>query len=535
MPCRGVWGMVTSGNERPLRARLRALALACAAAMVLVSGALRPAPARADAASEAAAAKVFGEVSGNAARLRMFLQAMPKGGDLHNHLSGGIYAEDFLDAAAARGMCADETGGRIVPPPCPPERLIANLAQHKPFAYAHLVDSLSTRGYQRGVGADEASGHTQFFSSFDKFSPAYGADIGRWLAVARADAARDHVSYLELMHDPPALTDYAIAGGDAPLGETGLAAMYAREIGKVRGVLGQAMAQVDDEEARARTLLACGSKDAAPGCGVAVHYLAFGWRGMPPAAVFRSLMASFALAQRDPRFVGVNIVMPEDDPVALRDYRLHMAMFRFLEAKYPGVKVSMHAGELTLGLVPPEDLRDHIALAVASGADRIGHGTDIAYEDDAPETLARMARDRIAVEVNLTSNAVILGVKGGEHPLALYRSMGVPVVLSTDDAGVLRSDMTNEYRRAVMEQGLGYADLKDLARASLEYSFVPGASLWKDGKLGSAVPACAASLTGTRCRTFLAASEKARLQADLEGRFDRFEHALGRFHNPQGS
>src|SRR3546814_16062555 len=98
-----------------------------------------------------------------------------------------------------------------------------------------------------------------------------------------------------------------------------------------------------------------------------------------------------------------------------------MAMFRFLEGKYPDVKVSMHAGELALGLVPPEDLADHIARAVASGARRIGHGTDIAYEDKAPETLARMAREGIAAEINLTSNAVILGVKGREHPLALYR------------------------------------------------------------------------------------------------------------------
>lgn len=478
---------------------------------------------------------MFDQVSGNAASLRVFLQAMPKGGDLHNHLGGSVYAEDFLDAAAGRGMCADQAIERIVPPPCPPERAIAEMADKQPFAYARLVDSLSTRGYQRGVGADEVSGHTQFFASFDKFGPAYVADIGRWLAVTRADAARDHVSYLELMHDPPVLVGYAMAGGDEPLDETGLGAVYAREIKAVEPLLGKAMAEVDGEEADARRIMACGTKTAQPGCEVAVHYLTFAWRGMAPIIAFRSLIAGFALAHRDPRFVGVNIVMPEDDPIALRDYRLHMAMFRFLEARYPDVKVSMHAGELTLGLVRPEDLRDHIALAVASGARRIGHGTDIAYEDDAPETLARMAREKIAVEVNLTSNAVILGVKGGEHPITLYRRMGVPVMLCTDDAGVLRSDMTGEYRRAALEQGLGYADLKSLARASLEYSFVPGPSLWRDGKLGTAVDACSDSLAGDRCKSFLASSERARLQADLEGQFDRFEHTLGRFNHPQGS
>ena len=52
---------------------------------------------------------------------------------------------------------------------------------------------------------------------------------------------------------------------------------------------------------------------------------------------------------------------------------------------------------------------------------------------------------------------------------------GVPVALSTDDAGVSRSDMTHEYLRAVQTQGLGYVDLKRMARASLEHSFLDAA------------------------------------------------------------
>ena len=114
-----------------------------------------------------------------------------------------------------------------------------------------------------------------------------------------------------------------------------------------------------------------------------------------------------------------------------------------------------------MGLVPPRDLAFHIRDAVeVAGARRIGHGVDISYETDARALLKRMARDRVAVEINLTSNAVILGVKGRDHPLSLYREAGVPVVLSTDDEGVSRSDMTNEYVRAVTEQSLRYADLK---------------------------------------------------------------------------
>ena len=61
------------------------------------------------------------------------------------------------------------------------------------------------------------------------------------------------------------------------------------------------------------------------------------------------------------------------------------------------------------------------------------------------------------VEVNLTSNDVILGIKGADHPLPLYRKYGVPVTLSTDDEGVSRIDLTHEYVRAAMTYPLTYA------------------------------------------------------------------------------
>ena len=178
-------------------------------------------------------------------------------------------------------------------------------------------------------------------------------------------------------------------------------------------------------------------------------------------------------------------------------------------------------------------MRDHIAKAVAiPGVRRIGHGVDIAHEADAASVLARMAAARIAVEVNLTSNDVILGVKGLEHPLALYRAAGVPFVLSTDDQGVSRTDMSREYQRAVEEQGLGYADLKAAARASLEYAFLPGASLWQPGAPGTFIAECADAApggahAGPPCPGLLARSDKARAQWRLERDLAAFEAWVG--------
>ena len=50
-------------------------------------------------------------------KLRNFLFRMPKGGDLHNHLTGSIYAESYLGWAAEDGKCWDILGQSISPGP----------------------------------------------------------------------------------------------------------------------------------------------------------------------------------------------------------------------------------------------------------------------------------------------------------------------------------------------------------------------------------------------------------------------------------
>jgi hypothetical protein len=137
----------------------------------------------------------------------------------------------------------------------------------------------------------------------------------------------------------------------------------------------------------------------------------------------------------------------------------------------------------------------------------------------------------VLVEICLTSNDLILGVIGDQHPFPVYRKYGVPVALSTDDEGVSRSDMTHEYLRAAETYGLTYADLKRIARASLEHSFVAGDSLWSDEHGFRSVPACnkdAASLDrlSESCQKFLNSSERARLQWKLERAFVNFEKSF---------
>ena len=182
------------------------------------------------------------------------------------------------------------------------------------------------------------------------------------------------------------------------------------------------------------------------------------------------------------------------------------------------------------GLVPPEGLCCHIRLAVEEAhAERIGHGVDVMHEDRPYELLKEMAAKHVMVEINLTSNDVILGVAGKDHPLPIYRKFHVPVALSTDDEGVSRIDLTTEYVRAAETYALSYADLKEMVRAGLEHAFLSGASLWREPDVFSrANAACTTDAPGSMkqsapCAAFLSPAKKRSSSGKLERRFREFE------------
>jgi Adenosine deaminase len=269
-----------------------------------------------------------------------------------------------------------------------------------------------------------------------------------------------------------------------------------------------------------------------------VRYLQQTTRTKSPVEVFAQFVYAFELAKVEPRVVGINLVAPEDHPVALRDYTLQMEMLKFLHSQSPTTKISLHAGELKLGLVPPDELRFHIRQAVEIGqAQRIGHGVDVLYEDKPFELMADMKKRGVLVEICPTSNEVILNVKGEEHPFRQYWDAGVPMTIASDDEGISRSDLSNEYLLVAQRYDLSYPDLKRLVRNSLEYSFLKGASLWRP-PLGGALarssgfiaiaPACARDVRGAndlsdRCSTFLQQNDRARTQWQLEAEFAQFE------------
>ena len=462
--------------------------------------------------------------------LLAFLHDIPKGGDLHNHLDGAIYAEDLIDFAASDNFCVDRTTSQLIAPPCDScEKYTSKPAIRCSYAdhvlYNQIVDAWSMRDWRPG----DESGHDHFFASFDKFLLAADSNVGKAVATVINRAAREHVQYIELMHTADGTASAQLG---LKLGRDNDLAKMRKQLlaGGLQEIATATSKTLAEDEVRTRNELKCGTPDAEPGCVVTVRYLYQVLRGLPGPAVFAQILLGFELASTDRRFVGLNLVMPEDWYVPIHDFNDHMAMLDYLHGVYPNVHISLHAGELGIGLVKPEDLAFHIRASVEHGhAERIGHGVDVMQEKDPIGLMKEMAAKNVLVEINLTSNDQILGVSGDDHPLPIYMKYGVPVAISTDDEGVARSDMTQEYLRAVESYRLSYTDLKRMTRQSLEHSFLPGDSLWASTK-GSFRPvtACAANSLGApkptaTCAKFLAASERATEQWKLEAAYAEFE------------
>ncbi len=492
-----------------------------------------PAP---DLTDEARTAAWFEAHRDRPVQLRAFLQRMPKGGDVHSHLGGAVYAESYLAWAGEDGFCLEQEAGgqgerwRLVKCPESAEagagsgiRRVAE-AITDPRIYNRLIDQMSTRDLAY-VGR---SGHDDFFATFPEFGPIARRRQGEMLAEVTARAAAEHTGYLELMMTLGRRQAVAL-GRQTSLGSD-LAAVRERllDAGLLELVAG-GRRELDRAEARARSLLECDTSEPSPGCDVEVRYIQQVLRTLPLEEVFAQIVFAFELARTDARIAGLTLVGPEDDRLAREDYVRHMEMLDVLGSLVPEVAVTLHAGELVLGMVPPEDLRFHIRQAIdLGGARRIGHGTSLAHENDPFGLLARMRERGVAVEICLTSSDVILGVEGTEHPFRTYLESGVPLILATDDAGVSRIDLSHEYLRAARTYGLGYRQLKTFARNSLEHSFLPGASLWQGRVPGRPVVPCAGQPLGVptpaaACAELLSASERARQQWRLETELAAFE------------
>src|SRR5579864_3895960 len=302
-------------------------------------------PAPADSA-EQKTARYFESIRAQPLLLHAFLQQMPKGGDLHNHLSGAVYAESFIKFAVQDGLCIDHAALAFTQPPCDPAsgKPPASVALQDSVLYSHLLDALSMRQFVAGA----ESGHDHFFSTFGKFGPATNAHTAEMLAEARSRAAAGHLQYLETMFNPDGGAASDLGGGlhwnDQEPVEVNLRNLKDQLMsGGLPKIVADASKFLDDTEKKEQELLRCGQSQPDPGCNVRARYLYQVGRGLKKEKVYAQILAGFEMASKDSRVVGLNLVMPEDAYLPVHDFNLHMDMLDFLHKLYPKVRITLHA------------------------------------------------------------------------------------------------------------------------------------------------------------------------------------------------
>jgi aminodeoxyfutalosine deaminase len=213
------------------------------------------------------------------------------------------------------------------------------------------------------------------------------------------------------------------------------------------------------------------------------------WRGQPVEPIFEGLERGRERGQRD---FGVSVLWifdavrhfgPEaagevfDLAARLRDRNVvgvgiggdetrgPAEWFRdlFKKAADNGLRLTAHAGETT----GPESVWGALNI----GAERIGHGLAAARD---PELLEVMAQKQVPVEICITSN-----LRTGacaelmEHPVRKFFDNGLMVTLNTDDPAMFQTSLNKEYEIARQEFKFTDEQLRELARNSIEASFLP--------------------------------------------------------------
>jgi adenosine deaminase CECR1 len=397
----------------------------------------------------------FEELKANATpqQLYTFLYALPKGGDLHNHLSGAGLPEWWWNAALAQEKNGYTYYTKVKINNCvpygsnefgaAPYLLLFRTVQASNYApldacqkseYKRLQDLTATekQGWLDSIWLNQPyEGRDEFFST-------------HWQRLN------------DVWRNPYVIAEILYRNMEA-FGKEGMVYLETQQ-----GAIGALKADgsiftPDETVALYRQRLAAADAKAT---GVTVRFQTDILRFLPDAEASLKEEYAFVDQHRD-LWVGINMVGREDNE---KGYPLRfLSTVRELRRHYPDINLSIHAGE-------NDEPNSHIRDTLLLGAKRIGHGVNLIKD---PDTLLLMRNGPYMVEINLISNLLLEYVKDySEHPFPEYLRIGVPVALSTDDRGMWGSNLTDEYYVAVHEFNLSWEELVQLGRNSLQYSFV---------------------------------------------------------------
>ncbi|WP_273454913.1 adenosine deaminase family protein [Nevskia ramosa] len=382
-----------------------------------------------------------------------FLYALPKGGDLHNHLTGAGLSEWWWDAAIAQQARGYTYYTKVRINNCLPYG--SNEYSFAP--YLILFRTLQKSSYDKLDACQQ--------SEYKRFQDLTAVEKQGWLDSIRLDKSYEgrneffgrHWERLnELWRNPYVVAEILFQNMQA-FGKEGLTYLETQE-----GPEGQLKADgsvFSDDETVAIYRQRLADADA-KATGVTVRFQSSILRFLPGAEQDLKDLYAFTAKHRD-LWVGVNMVGREDDD---KGYPLRfLPTLRALRKQYPDIHLSIHAGEV-------DEPNHHVRDTLQIGAERIGHGNNLITD---PDTMLLMRNGPYMVEINLISNLLLEYVQNfQQHPFPEYLRTGIPVALSTDDRGMWDSNMTDEYFVAVREFNLSWEEIVLIGRNSLKYSFV---------------------------------------------------------------
>ena len=391
--------------------------------------------------------------TGGAEDLYRVLYYMPKGGDLHNHLSGSNFSEWWYELALAQKERGYHYFTKV---------RIENCVEYGDNEFDRAPYYLMFRNIMAFDYENLSDCEKREYKPLEKLNDEEKAG---WLASIRLDKpyeGRDeffetHWPRLFALVQNPYLQAETMYRNMQAFGAEGVT--YIETQVNVLGFRKPDGSVLAPEETAAILRKRLQQEDALA-TGVTVRLQLNVLRFAPNAEELLREKYEFVHNNSD-LFVAVNMVGREDNS---KGYPLRfLETLRDLRRQYSGVRLSIHAGEVD---EPNKHVRDTLLL----GADRIGHGINLITDDD---TMHLMRHGPYMVEINLISNFLLQYVSDyAEHPFPEYLRTGIPVALSTDDRGMWDSTMTDEFFVAVTEFNLSWDEIKTLSRNSLQYAFV---------------------------------------------------------------
>lgn len=468
----------------------------------------------------------FNHIENNPTKLYHFLLKMPKGADLHYHLDGGSYAENLFSYALNSGKCINIKSGMVGD--CTTSLYIPfSKIKKNSDQYNDVIQDWSV------IGNNIGKNNLKFYKYFPKTFQIRKNNRGEMLAEIVSRAHSENIMYLELMLNPD--EDEIREFGMEQNGSARNFNQFENKLilNNIQKYVKNLTLYINSINNVKNKILKCDNSEKSAACFVKVKYIYQINRDVSLKAFFSSMLEGFMVASENKDFVGVSLVGDESGEFSTKNYLEEMKIIAFFHKKYPNVKITLHAGELSKNIAFDKPyIKSHVFNAVTiASPNRIGHGTDIRYEKNYRYILKMMKQKDISVETCLTSNDRLLGVSKYQSGILTYYKNQVPIMLCTDDEGILRTNLTRQFELAVQWYHFSYPDLKNIARNSIYYSFLPGKNLWKNNSYRSVNSACTLDFSKNKlltiqCKNFISKNEKARMEWHLETQFSQFERSI---------